>query len=143
MPLASPIGSGLGIRNEHNLELIRKMCSGLIFVDAGIGKPSDSSKIMELGFDGVLLNSSVARSFDPPSMAEAMKLSVISGRLGYKSGFIEIGKLATASTTFKGKSLILTPIDPKKLEIIIKSFPLIIFFRFCHTQNRTPICQGY
>ncbi len=103
MPLASPIGSGLGIRNEHNLELIRKMCSGLIFVDAGIGKPSDSSKIMELGFDGVLLNSSVARSFDPPSMAEAMKLSVISGRLGYKSGFIEIGKLATASTTFKGK----------------------------------------
>ena len=103
MPLVSPIGSGLGIRNEHNLELIRKMCSGLIFVDAGIGQPSDASKIMELGFDGVLLNSSVARSFDPPTMAEAMKLAVVSGRLGFKSGLIEKSKLALNSTTFKGK----------------------------------------
>ena len=103
MPLISPIGSGLGIRNEHNLELIRKMCSGLIFVDAGIGKPSDASKIMELGFDGVLLNSSVARSLDPPTMAEAMKLAVVSGRLGFKSGLIEKSKLALKSTTFKGK----------------------------------------
>ena len=103
MPLVSPIGSGLGIRNEHNLELIRKMCSGLIFVDAGIGQPSDASKIMELGFDGVLLNSSVARSLDPPTMAEAMKLAVVSGRLGFKSGLIEKSKLALQSTTFKGK----------------------------------------
>ena len=103
MPLVSPIGSGLGIRNEHNLELIRKMCSGLIFVDAGIGRPSDASKIMELGFDGVLLNSSVARSLDPPTMAEAMKLAVISGRLGFESGLIEKSKLALQSTTFKGK----------------------------------------
>ena len=103
MPLVSPIGSGLGIRNEHNLELIRKMCSGLIFVDAGIGQPSDASKIMELGFDGVLLNSSVARSLDPPTMAEAMKLAVASGRLGFKSGLIEKSKLALNSTTFKGK----------------------------------------
>ena len=106
MPLISPIGSGLGIRNIHNLELIRRMCKGLIFVDAGIGKPSDASSIMELGFDGVLLNSSVARSLDPPTMAEAMKLAVISGRLGYKSGLIEKSKLALHSTTFKGKYLI-------------------------------------
>ena len=103
MPLVSPIGSGLGIRNEHNLEIIRKMCSGKVFVDAGIGKPSDASKIMEMGFDGVLLNSSVARSLDPENMAEAMRLAVISGRMGYRSGFIEKSKQASTSTSFKGK----------------------------------------
>ncbi len=103
MPLISPIGSGLGVRNEHNLEIIRKMCSGKIFVDAGIGKPSDASKVMEMGFDGVLLNSSVARSLDPVEMAYAMKLAVKSGRIGYKSGLIEKSKLASESTSFKGK----------------------------------------
>jgi len=103
MPLVSPIGSGLGIRNEHNLEIIRRMCNGKIFVDAGIGKPSDAARIMEMGFDGVLLNSSVARSLDPEKMAKAMKLAVISGREGYKSGLIEKSKLAIKSTTFKGK----------------------------------------
>ena len=103
MPLVSPIGSGLGVRNEHNLEIIRRICSGKIFVDAGIGKPSDASKIMEMGFDGVLLNSSVARSLDPINMAKAMKLAVISGRLGYKSGIIEKSKMASESTSFKGK----------------------------------------
>ncbi len=103
MPLISPIGSGLGVRNEHNLEIIRKMCTGKIFVDAGIGKPSDASKIMELGFDGVLLNSSVARSLDPVTMAEAMKLAVISGRKGFESGLIEKRKNAMGSTSFSGK----------------------------------------
>ena len=103
MPLISPIGSGLGIRNEHNLEIIRKMCSGKIFVDAGIGKPSDAAKVMELGFDGVLLNSSVERSLDPETMANAIKLAVISGRKGYLSGLIEKKKNAMGSTTFKGK----------------------------------------
>lgn len=103
MPLISPIGSALGIRNIHNLEIIRKMCGGLLFVDAGIGKPSDASRVMELGFDGVLLNSSVARSLNPIQMAESMKLAVHSGRLGYKSGLIEKSKTATGSTTFKGK----------------------------------------
>ena len=103
MPLVSPIGSGLGIRNEHNLETIRKMCKGKVFVDAGIGKPSDACRVMELGFDGVLLNSSVARSLDPVEMAASMKMAVISGRKGFKSGFIEKSKLATHSTTFKGK----------------------------------------
>ena len=72
-------------------------------MDAGIGKPSDASKIMEMGFDGVLLNSSVARSLDPINMANAMKLAVISGRLGYKSGIIEKRKMASESTSFKGK----------------------------------------
>ncbi len=103
MPLVSPIGSGLGIRNEHNLEIIRKMCTGNIFVDAGIGKPSDVTKIMELGFDGVLLNSSVARSLNPIVMSEAMKLAVISGRKGFTSGIIEKSKFASGSTSFKGK----------------------------------------
>ena len=74
MPLISPIGSGLGVRNEHNLEIIRSMCKGLVFVDAGIGRPSDACKVMELGFDGVLLNSAIARSHDPINMAEAMSL---------------------------------------------------------------------
>ncbi len=103
MPLISPIGSALGIRNIHSLEIIRKICSGLLFVDAGIGRPSDASRVMELGFDGVLLNSSVARSLNPIQMAESMKLAVHSGRLGYKSGLIEKSKTATGSTTFKGK----------------------------------------
>ena len=103
MPLVSPIGSGQGIRNEQNLEIIRKMCTGNIFVDAGIGKPSDVAKIMELGFDGVLLNSSVARSLNPIEMAEAMKLAVLSGRKGFTSGIIEKSKFAPGSTSFKGK----------------------------------------
>jgi len=103
MPLISPIGSGLGIRNEHNLELIRSMCKGLVFVDAGIGSPSDACRIMELGFDGVLLNSSVARSHDPINMADAMKLAVISGRKSYLSGAIRKTKKAIATTSFKGK----------------------------------------
>ena len=103
MPLIAPIGSGLGIRNEHNLQIIREICSGLIFVDAGIGAPSDACKIMELGFDGVLLNSSVARSLDPIGMADAMRMAVISGRKSFLSGEIEKTKRAVKSTPFKGK----------------------------------------
>jgi len=103
MPLVSPIGSGLGIRNEHNLELIRDFCKGVLIVDAGIGRPSDASRVMELGFDGVLLNSSVARSMDPVKMAYAMKLAVVSGREGYLAGFIEKNKYAKRSTSMDGK----------------------------------------
>ena len=98
MPLISPIGSGLGIRNEHNLEIIRSICKGVIIVDAGIGTPSHACKVMELGFDGVLLNSSVARSFDPIQMANAMNLATKSGRLSYQSGPIEKTKKAVGST---------------------------------------------
>ncbi|MAY90396.1 MAG: thiazole synthase [Rickettsiales bacterium] len=103
MPLISPIGSGLGIRNEHNLELIREFCKGVVIVDAGIGRPSDATRIMELGFDGVLLNSSVARAMDPINMANAMKLAVKSGRIGFLSGVIEKNKYAIRSTENKGK----------------------------------------
>lgn len=103
MPLISPIGSGLGIRNEHNLELIRQVCKGILIVDAGIGKPSDANRVMELGYDGVLLNSSVARSQDPMNMAEAMKLAIMSGRKGFLSGIIEKNKLGIRSTINSGK----------------------------------------
>ena len=108
MPLVSPIGSGLGIRNEHNLEIIRSMCKGLIFVDAGIGRPSDACRIMELGFDGVLLNSAVARSHDPINMAEAMNLAVKSGRQSFLSGAIKKTKTAVATTIFGRVSFYLT-----------------------------------
>ncbi len=103
MPMISPIGSGLGVRNEHNLEIIREFCKGTIIVDAGIGKPSDATKVMELGFDAVLLNSSVARSMNPIEMADAMKYAVISGRKGFLSGMIEKNKYANLSTTMQNK----------------------------------------
>ena len=103
MPLISPIGSGLGIRNEHNLELIRDFCKGKIIVDAGIGKPSDAVRVMELGFDAVLLNSSVARSMDPLEMAYAMKLAVKSGRSAFIAGVIEKNKYARRSSPIHGK----------------------------------------
>ncbi|MDC3091183.1 thiazole synthase [Rickettsiales bacterium] len=103
MPLVSPIGSGLGIRNEHNLELIRDFCKGKVIVDAGIGKPSDAVRVMELGFDAVLLNSAVARSMDPIEMAYAMNLAIKSGRAAYIAGIIEKNKHARRSSPMQGK----------------------------------------
>ena len=103
MPLISPIGSGLGVRNEHNLNLIREFCKCLVIVDAGIGRPSDAAKVMELGFDAVLLNSAVARSMDPIKMSKAMKLAVQAGRDGYTAGIIEKNRYAKRSTEFVGK----------------------------------------
>ena len=79
------------------------MCSGIIIVDAGIGKPSDAALVMELGFDAVLLNSSVARAFNPPEMAKAMKFAVQSGRIAFLSGMIEKSNKALKTTSFKGK----------------------------------------
>ena len=103
MPMVSPIGSGLGVRNQHNLEMIREMCSVNLIVDAGIGKPSDAARVMEIGFDGVLLNSSVARSLDPISMSIAMKHAIISGRKGFLAGMIQESKNAIHSSNLKGK----------------------------------------
>ena len=92
------------IKNADGLGLIiKKGPVNSIIVDAGIGKPSDAAKVMELGIDAVLLNSSVARSFDPQNMSEAMKLAVVAGRKGYLSGMIEKSKKALKSTPFKGK----------------------------------------
>ncbi len=89
MPLAAPIGSGLGIQNKINLKIIIKQTKLPIIVDAGIGEASDASIAMELGCDGVLINTAIAKAKDPYGMAEAMKFAVIAGRKSYLSGRIE------------------------------------------------------
>lgn len=86
MPLGSPIGSGQGLNNLSNIKIIIENASVPVIVDAGIGTPSEASQSLELGADGVLLNTAVAQSKNPPQMAEAMKLGVQSGRLAYLAG---------------------------------------------------------
>jgi thiazole synthase len=88
MPLAAPIGSGLGIRNPHNLELIRNSIQLPVIVDAGIGTASDATLAMELGCDAILLNTAVAEAQDPISMALAMKFGVWAGRAARLAGRI-------------------------------------------------------
>jgi len=88
MPLGAPIGSGLGIRNPHNIELMRERIAAPIILDAGIGTASDAALAMELGCDGVLLASAVTRAEQPQLMAEAMKHAVIAGRKAYLAGRI-------------------------------------------------------
>jgi len=98
MPLGSPIGSGLGIRNPHNIELIVESASVPVILDAGIGTASDAAIAMELGCAGVLLATSVTRAREPELMAEAMRLAVSAGRLAYLAGRIPRRKLALASS---------------------------------------------
>ena len=88
MPLASPIGSGRGIRNKLNISIIKNNSKVPVIVDAGIGIASDASIAMELGCDGVLINTAIAKAKNPIQMAEAMKLAVISGRKSFLSGRI-------------------------------------------------------
>jgi len=88
MPLGAPIGSGLGIRNPHNLELMRERISVPIILDAGIGTASDATLAMELGCDAVLLASAITRAEQPRLMAEAMKYAVLAGRNAYLGGRI-------------------------------------------------------
>jgi thiazole synthase len=83
MPLAAPIGSGLGIRNPYNLKIIMEMVKVPIIVDAGVGTASDAALAMELGADAVLMNTAIAGAQDPIAMAEAMKYAVYAGRLAY------------------------------------------------------------
>ncbi|AOM83600.1 Thiazole biosynthesis protein ThiG [Salisediminibacterium beveridgei] len=104
MPAASPIGSGLGIVNPYNLRHIVDQAEVPIIVDAGLGSPADATFAMELGADGVLLNSAVARAQDPVKMAEAMKLAVEAGRLGFEAGRIPKKMTATASSPLEGVS---------------------------------------
>ncbi|WP_139823798.1 thiazole synthase [Thalassobacillus devorans] len=92
MPGASPIGSGRGIVNEMNLQFIIEQSEIPVIVDAGIGSPKDAAHAMELGADGVLLNTAVSSAGDPVKMAEAMKFAIQAGRLGYEAG--RIGKKA-------------------------------------------------
>jgi len=98
MPLASPIGSGQGLNNLANIQIIIENSNIPVIVDAGIGKPSEATKAMEIGADAVLLNTAVAQSQDPPEMARAMSLAVQSGRLGYLSGCMQEKNYATPSS---------------------------------------------
>jgi thiazole synthase len=102
MPLAAPIGSGMGIRNPFNLRIILEQARLPVIVDAGVGTASDASEAMELGCDGLLINSAIASARDPIAMARAMKLAVEAGRLAYLSGRIEPKLYATASSPLSG-----------------------------------------
>ena len=98
MPLAAPIGSGLGIRNPYNLKIIMEAVSVPVIVDAGVGTASDAALAMELGCDGILMNTAIAGAKDPIAMARAMKLGVEAGRLAYEAGRIPRKLYATASS---------------------------------------------
>ncbi|SDZ62112.1 thiazole-phosphate synthase [Asanoa ishikariensis] len=102
MPLGSPIGSGLGIRNPHNISLIRETVDVPVILDAGLGTASDAALAMELGCDGVLLASAVTRARDPEKMALAMRHAVDAGRLAFGAGRIERRWHAQASTQDAG-----------------------------------------
>ena len=98
MPLAAPIGSGLGIQNKLNIAIIRKQTKLPLIIDAGIGEASDACVAMEMGCDGVLINTAIAKAKKPNIMAEAMKLAVKSGRKSYLSGRIKKNYLGSPSS---------------------------------------------
>lgn len=98
MPLGSPIGSGQGINNLTNIKIIIENANIPVIVDAGIGTPSEATLAMEIGADGVLLNTAVAQSKNPEQMARAMKLGVQAGRFGYLAGRMDKKNYATASS---------------------------------------------
>ena len=102
MPLGAPIGSGLGIQNTNNIRIIREFSKVPVIVDAGVGTASDAALAMELGADGVLMNTAIAGAEKPVAMAEAMKHAVIAGRLAYLSGRIPRKMYATASSPLEG-----------------------------------------
>jgi thiazole synthase len=103
MPLGAPIGSGLGIRNPHNIELIVEHATVPVVLDAGIGTASEAALAMELGCDAVLLASAVTRAEDPVRMAEAMKYAVRAGRLAHGAGRIPVRRYAEASSSHVGR----------------------------------------
>ena len=102
MPLASPIGSGLGLQNKINISMIIKQSKVPVIVDAGIGTASDATVAMELGCDGVLINSAIAMAKKPILMAKAFKDAVISGRNSYLAGRMEKNYIASPSSPTKG-----------------------------------------
>tara|TARA_B100000965_G_scaffold143850_1_gene119833 strand:+ start:209 stop:985 length:777 start_codon:yes stop_codon:yes gene_type:complete len=102
MPLAAPIGSGLGIQNKLNIKIIRNQTKLPLIIDAGIGTASDASIAMEMGCDGVLINTAIAKAKNPFVMADAMKHAVIAGRKSYLSGRIKKNILGSASSPSKG-----------------------------------------
>jgi thiazole synthase len=102
MPLGAPIGSGLGIQNPHNIRLIREACRVPLIVDAGVGTASDAAIAMELGANGVLMNTAIAGAQDPVMMARAMRLAVEAGRLAFLAGRIPRRAYAAASSPLEG-----------------------------------------
>jgi thiazole synthase len=108
MPLGAPIGSGLGIQNPNNIAIIRDQARVPVIVDAGVGTASDAAIAMELGADGVLMNTAIALAKDPVAMAAAMKLAVEAGRLAYTAGRIARRAYASASSPVDGTIAALT-----------------------------------
>ncbi len=103
MPLAAPIGSGMGVQNPANLRILREMITEVpLIVDAGVGTASDATIAMELGADGVLMNTAIAAAQDPVKMAEAMKYAVEAGRLAYEAGRMPKRLYASASSPLEG-----------------------------------------
>jgi len=102
MPLGAPIGSGLGIQNANNIRIIKEAARVPIILDAGVGTASDATIAMELGADGVLMNTAIAEAKDPIAMAEAMKLAVQAGRLAYLAGRMGKKMYASASSPLAG-----------------------------------------
>jgi len=105
MPLAAPIGSGLGIRNPHNIRLIIENANVPILVDAGVGTASDAAIAMELGCDGVLMNTAIAAAKDPVLMASAMKKGIEAGREAFLAGRMPKKAYASASSPIDGMFL--------------------------------------
>ncbi len=102
MPLAAPIGSGLGVRNPHNIRLILEAVKVPVIVDAGVGTASDAAIAMELGCDGILMNTAIAGAREPVRMARAMKLAVEAGRDAFLAGRIPMKAYASASSPMHG-----------------------------------------
>jgi thiazole synthase len=102
MPLAAPIGSGLGIRNPHNLSIILEHAKVPVIVDAGVGTASDAAIAMELGCDGVLMNTAIAHAKDPVMMADAMREAVLAGRKARLAGRMPRARYANASSPTSG-----------------------------------------
>ena len=105
MPLGAPIGSGLGLQNVANLRILRELITEVpLIVDAGVGTASDAAVAMELGFDGVLMNTAIAEAKDPIKMASAMKHAVIAGREAFEAGRMPRRLYASASSPLDGIS---------------------------------------
>lgn len=102
MPLGAPIGSGMGIRNPYNIQIIREIIDIPVIVDAGVGTASDAALAMELGVDGILMNTAIAGAEHPVQMAKAMNLAIQAGRLAYESGRIPKKLYANASSPLEG-----------------------------------------
>jgi thiazole synthase len=102
MPLGAPIGSGMGIQNPHAISIIKEFATVPVIVDAGVGTASDATRAMELGVDGVLMNTGIAGARDPVLMAAAMRKAVEAGREAFLAGRMPMKRYASASSPLEG-----------------------------------------